>query len=332
MNPIELARAFREGRVIGPRGPVAVKAALVTRRSLVLFTAQTVLKLRLPERVGDADQSLRSVRVAMAERERFIGRQLAPHAYLDDCGLKLDEDGGLRFVHEEPDAEPIVATWRQPLERRADELVAAGAVGPDDFHPVMAALARFHEDAGEPRPEDRYVEPSRTVQRWAAALGSLEAAADDVVSADERRRLADETAGWLAELDKVLLHRIMERRLREAHGNLALEHVFLVDPPVFIDAADHGTTGDLIVDTAEDVMTLAMELELAAGPELADAAVARYAAHAYDPRLGLVAPLFKRLAAVRAAAEAATDPMLEDGPARARALVELALGTSLARR
>ncbi|MFO0747763.1 MAG: hypothetical protein U1F43_19175 [Myxococcota bacterium] len=337
MNPITLAKAFRDGLVRGPRGVVRAQAALMTRRSLLVFTPQTVLKLRIPDLIDGADQTLRSVRLAMTERERFVGRRLSPHAYLDDVGLRLGDDGELLLVHEELDGEPIVATWRQPLERRADQLLAAGELTAESFRKAMQALALFHETAPEPTLADRRDYPVRAADRWRSTLERLAAEVDRlpdaeaaaVLSADERARLGDETAGWLADLDKELSHRVLERRVRDGHGDLALDHIFLVDPPVFIDPADDRAVSDQMIDTAEDVMRLAMELDLAAGAELSDAVVAMYAAYAIDPRLGQVAALYKRLAAVRVAAEVLADPTLDERPERARAYVELALGYAL---
>ncbi|MCC6619757.1 MAG: hypothetical protein IT385_00800 [Deltaproteobacteria bacterium] len=328
MNPITLARAFKSGQVYGPLGPVRAVAALMTRRSLLVFTRQTTLKLRIPGVVDGLDQSPLSVRIGLADRERAIGRSLAPHAYLDDCGLLLSSEGELLLVHEVRDAEPIVATWRQPAERQALALVLAGEVGPTGFDQTMDALARHHGQAGEPRPERRW--DPRARDHWAAALGRLADAPTEVITDAERRALADSTDAWLRAMDKVLVHRATERRVRDLHGELSLEHVFLVDPPVVIDPADVASADERFADTAEDVMRLAMELDLAGAPELAEAAVARYALSALDARLADVAPFFKRLSAVRVAVDALAEPAPLDGEPddrheRARAALALAL-------
>lgn len=326
MTPLELAQAFREGRVSGPRGPVRALAALLTRRSLLVFTQQTVLKMRLPGEVAGVDQTDHSSRLGMAEHERFIGRMLAPHAYLDDCALQIGADNQLRIVADDLEAEPIVATWRQPAERRADALILDGDARVESFELAMARLAQFHETAREPPMDERARHAERPRERWRAALERLGRLPGEVVSADELRRLGDETEAWLAALDKMLWHRISERRLREGHGELALEHIFLVDPPVFIDPSDEAASGEAYIDTAEDVMRLGMELDLAVGADFSDGVMQAYARHALDHKLMAVAPLYKRLAAVRVAGEAFADPTLEDRYGQARELVELALG------
>jgi len=329
VNPVTLAQAFKRGEVYGPLGPVRALAAMITRRSLLVFTRQTVLKLRVPAVIDGFDQTPLSVRIGLSDRERAIGRSLAPHAYLDDCGIQLSTEGELLLVHEVRDAEPIVATWRQPAERQALALALAGELVPTAFDATMDALARHHGLAVEPRPERRW-EP-RARLHWESALARLEGASSEVLSATERATLATATEAWLVEMDKVLVHRATERRVRELHGELSLEHVFLVDPPVVIDPADVATTDERFADTAEDVTRLALALELVGLPEVAEEAVSRYALSALDTRLAEVAPFFKRLAAVRVAAESLAEPAPADGEpddreARARAALVLALG------
>lgn len=321
MNVMALANAFRDGQVWGPRGRIKATAATLTRRSLIVFTAQTVLKVRVPERIPPFDQSLLSVRAALSARERAVGRALSPVAYLDNCEIRRANDESLILVNEIHGGEPVVATWRQPLERRADVLLVEGGVDASAFDAAMDQLALFHEQAREPEPESRYARPTLTADRWEAALASL-----TIITPEERMRLADETREWLAALDKVLLHRTIERRIRDGHGELSLEHLFLVDPPVFIDAGD-GADDDFMMDTAEDVAQLAMELDLAAGVEMGDAVAGRYAEAAIDQTLMQVLPLYKRLVAVRTAAMTAADS--NAAPESARAFVDLALGYRL---
>lgn len=131
MNPVELARAFKDGRITGPGGVLTPQHAMLTRKSLLLFTPELVLKLRRPRHVDGQDQSLISVRHALAGRERFIGRQLSPDVYLDDVTLSLDEARDM-FVLQPGwvGGEPVVLMRRLPDTQRADRVLLSGGPPP----------------------------------------------------------------------------------------------------------------------------------------------------------------------------------------------------------
>ncbi len=113
MNPTELARAFKEGKFLGPKGPLVARRAVLTRRSLLLFTDLMVLKLKRPRVVDGVDQSEMRERYAMVARERWIGEQLNADVYLDDFVLRVDEDH-VTMVRGYVEGEPMVLLRRLP--------------------------------------------------------------------------------------------------------------------------------------------------------------------------------------------------------------------------
>ena len=100
MNPTALARLFRERQLEGPEGVLEPRRALLTRKSLLLFTDDLVLKLRRPREAGPYDwhdASAMSVRYMLIARERWFGRQLNEGVYLEDCVLRADPECPLPF-------------------------------------------------------------------------------------------------------------------------------------------------------------------------------------------------------------------------------------------
>ncbi len=335
MSPMSVAQAFREGRILGPGGPLPGRSALLTRRSLLMFTDNSVLKLRRAVNVGGVDLTTRPLRLYSAERELFSGRLLAPDAYLADCSL-MQTEAGYTLIPVVAQGEPLVAMWRQPLDLRCDRLVLGGGVSAERLHPLVNAVAAFHEAAPLERNHVGYGAPGRVRARWKEIVGALSATTDaDVggapapLSADALAALDQQTLAWLDRLDGTLVHRVTEGRVRDLHLALRLEHIYLTDPVVVLDP-DERPEAYHWSDTAEDVAMFAVELDALGYPDVAAAALDYYAGLTYDRTLRWVTPLFKRLVALRRAADLwqeAREAPAEAGPelfARARMYAELA--------
>ncbi|MCB9737246.1 MAG: hypothetical protein H6745_32090 [Deltaproteobacteria bacterium] len=321
--------AFREGRVHGQRGPVGVAGALLTPKSLVLFLPHgTVLKLRRPRQVLGVDQTTRSLRVYGAEQELWIGRRASPSVYLADCSLQYDGER-YEIVPGVLGGEPLVAMRRLPDEGRLDALVVDPATTAETLRPIAALLADFHEGSPLHRAhDDGYGRPERNAERWERALTSLATAPDAPLTADEHARLAGETGEWLAACEGHFVHRITEGRIRHAHGDVRLEHLYLEDggAAALIDPSE--ARDELHwMDTAEELGALGMELDAAGRRDLAEEVLDLYAGLTQDRTLRYVTPIFKRLAAIRRAIQlvAEREEGEVDAAAKARFYVDLAL-------
>jgi len=332
MNPTELARAFQEERFVGPEGPIVPRRAMLTRKSLLLFSDDLVLKLRRPRLIDGYDQSLMSVRYAMVGRERWIGRQLNGEVYLDDCVLRPDANFDKVILHRGfIEGEPLVMMRRLPDAQRADRLLLAGLAPEEARRPLeqaMLRLARFHANA-EHFTDPLHGDAARIHGRFTGVLETLM----PVLVPAEHERLLDETGEWIATLEPTFAHRVAERRVRTLHGEVRLEHLFLpgggLADATFIDPND-GPDEERTLDTGEEVMSLALELDMLLGRELSDRVVDTYASETADATLRKVSRFYKRLGCLRRASEALLDaaepePDVAEAEGRARFFIERAL-------
>jgi len=329
LTPERLITAFRAGEIVGPEGPLKASAARLTARSVLLMTPGSVLKVRRPRKIAGVDMTTRTLRAWATEQELWIGRRMSPGTYLSDASLRWDGER-YELIPTLLTAEPTVAMRRLPEARRADALLTDDSTAAL-LRPAMERIAAFHEASPIHREPDGWGAPGRTRARWRAELARLvELGADSVLDAETQARLGDETDAWLDAIDRHLVHRVTEGRIRHLHGELRLEHIYLTDPVAIIDPAE-GVDERHWSDTAEDVAVLALELRALGREDLAVAALDVYAGLTRDRTLRHVMPLFRRLVAVRRAAdELALTPHLppEDHAAclaRARFFTDLAL-------
>jgi aminoglycoside phosphotransferase family enzyme len=314
MDVMDLVARFRRGHVRGPEGLIGAERALLTRKSLLVFTRQSVLKLRRPRLVEGYDQSMMSVRYGMTARERWVGRRFAPGAYLEDCVLQVaweptgfDEEGAdevfIQLVPGLVEGEPVVAMCRLPDACRADVMLSEGRLDESDLTPFLERLVAFQAEAYCHR-EPPFGAGERPAERWRQTLRELDAAEGLFPSEAARARWVDETEGWLEAHAGTFAHRVMEGRVRETHGGVALEHIFLGTEhgPVLVDPED-GPDEARTIDIGEEIFRLAVELELAGARALGEEVLEQWAGLARDATLRKVGPFFRKLALARLAAE-----------------------------
>jgi aminoglycoside phosphotransferase family enzyme len=156
----------------------------------------------------------------------------------------------------------------------ADALLRAGALGHDELWLVAGVLARFYAAAaGTPRYGSLAMIEANLAESFEQArpfVGRfLDAATLDAVRAWQ--------VGFLARHRDRFEARIDRHRIREGHGDLRLEHVYLEEGrPLIIDCTEFNErfrTGDV----ASDVAFLAMELEARGHPDLAGSFLGRFA-------------------------------------------------------
>jgi aminoglycoside phosphotransferase family enzyme len=312
----ELVAAFRQGRVLAPAGPVRPESVRITRQSVLVTTRATVLKLRRPRVAGGWDQASDAVRTTLAQRERVLGSRIAPHVYLGPVQLVGRDDGTIALEastgSDADTGEPVVAMNRLPDDRRADQVLVTSEPPRDAFAAVAMAIARYHDNAAAHWGDDGPGRPERAFEAWTTALERLHHAPELPATGAELARLDADTRDLLTHIARPLAHRVIEGRMREGHGGLALEHIFLTDPPGFIDPGD--ATGDTcFVDTAEDLARFALELAAVTPLAFAERVIDTYATAARDLTLRRVLPFYMRLAAVRAAHDALDEARDPDG-------------------
>ena len=249
-----------------------------THGSWVFLTEDRAYKVKRPVDFGFMDFSTVDRRAHFCREELRLNRRLAPAVYLDVVPVYRD---GARhsFVPRGDVVDYAVAMRRLPDARSAATLVASDRLGVNEIDGVARVLARFY--AGAPAvPSTSFVadmernvrENFHQVRPYVEIYVAL-----DCYEAVERWQL-----DFLASRRDQLDARGPQGRLRDGHGDLRLEHVYLLDEgPAIIDAIEFNERFRC-GDAALDVAFLAMDLDHALRPDLARWLLSRYALHAND--------------------------------------------------
>ena len=248
--------------------------------------ASGIYKIRKPVRleIGDARIDLTSVESrheACLEEER-LDRRLAPDFTLGVVPLVRTRHGHLQLGGRGDPVDWALHMRRLPDRDRADQRLHAGTLTDDHLCAVALRLAAFHDQARGPAEHG----DERALERLAARIGVRPQAAgwpDPPPLPPEVDRIEAWQRSRLEELTTRIRRRAEGDWIREGHGELALEHVFLDESGgVQILAGLEISPRLRHADVAADVALLATDLAARHRADLAERFVAEYARIAND--------------------------------------------------
>jgi aminoglycoside phosphotransferase family enzyme/ATP/ADP translocase/predicted kinase len=314
--------------------PAAYEAAFETNAvearetplSRVYLLDDDVLKVKKPVNLGGFFD-LRSLaqRQAACNAEVKLNQRFAPDVYKGV--VPIVRQGGRLVVGGEGDPiEYAVHMKRLRDDGRADRLLDAGVLGRPEIDAIARRIAEIHA-----------VAPSADGDRW----GSLEAIEHNVEEsfAQTRRVLEHYLARgdandvvrfqtrFLRDHAETFQHRVATGRIRDGHGDLRLQHVYL-------DAPKNGMMAVTVIDCIElnerfrvadvcsDVACLSMDLAAHARVDLAERLLSTYARDTGDYEIYGVVDFYESYRAFvrgKIAALLASDPSKSTASRRAAA-------------
>lgn len=271
-----------------------VERVVETHVSWLFFTAGTVYKLKKAVDYGFLDFSTAARRKAACEAEVRLNRRLtAPGVYRGVLDARV-EAGTVRILGAcpgaacaDPDVDHLVEMRRLPQQRCLSRLVPEGRVGEPLVAALAARIAAFHAAAPGGPEVDRFGTPEAVAALVRENLEGLRVFAGRGVPEDLFERARRAQLGFLEAGRPLLASRAASGRVRDGHGDLHLEHVFLLDgetdPAAFsvIDAVEFSPRYRC-GDVASDVAFLAMSFALHGRPDLGERFLADWCAESLD--------------------------------------------------
>ncbi len=278
------ARPFRkEGR-----GAIAF---VQTHISSVFLTPKFVFKFKRPLDVGFVDfRSLRARRhFCLAELR--LNRRLAPDVYLGMVALRVGRDGRLTFGKGGRIIDYAVLMKRLPARRMLDAKLRARRIAPEEIDTLADVLARFHRRL---RPSPRlahYGDLATWTRNWRENFEETAAEVGVTHSAATHRTLEERVYGFLERNRAALQARVDGGFVRNCHGDLRCEHIYLAEQIRIIDCVEFSERYRC-ADVANDLSFLLMDLCAFGYPELAARLLRRYRERTGDRAMGPLIPFY----------------------------------------
>jgi uncharacterized protein len=274
-------------RDLVPEGTTLVE----THISWVLVGPDRVWKLKKPVSLGFLDFGTLALRKAACEAEVALNRRLAPHVYLGVRPVHCDAEGHLS-IDDTADAaaehDPTVIDWavhmrRLPDRDRADVRLAEGRLGREDLDRLARRLAEFHATARADEVTAAFGRPEAIAVNVRENFDQTRDSIDRFLTPDQAQELERKQLAFLEQHHDLLAARIAAGRVRDGHGDLRLEHVYLSDDGdvTIIDCIEFNDRFRY-ADVAADLAFVAMDLSEHGNVALSEHLVARYVRAAGD--------------------------------------------------
>ncbi len=258
-----------------------------THISWVFVGEREVWKVKKPVDFGFLDFTTADKRREACQAEVELNRRLAAGVYLGVVPVVRD-DGGRHRLAADGDDETEAVDWAVHMTRladreRADVRLARGRLAGEAMDRVAERLAAFHAQA--------------RCDQHTASFGSVDAIGENVREnfAQTRDTIGEHLSAGEAEEIEAWQRRFLERRaglfqarvdagrVRDGHGDLRLEHVYLDgDGGVTIVDCIEFNERFRFADVCADVAFLAMDLAWHGRVDLAERFLAAYARAAND--------------------------------------------------
>ena len=308
-----------------------------THSSFVFIVPPFVYKVKKPVNFGFLNFSTLEKRRHFCEREVTLNRRLSQKMYLGVVPISTRNG---RFTFDEGDEIVEYAVKMRKLADGCflDQLVERDEVVPGDLNRIAIVLKQFYEAQ----------HPTEEIEAW-GRIDRLRISTDEnfrqtrefighTVSRAAFEAIRSYTDWFYARHKRLFASRIRERRIRDCHGDLHLEHIHVTPRALQIYDCIEFNDRFRYVDVANDVAFLAMDLDYEGRSDLARDFVIQMASALNDDGMPRLMDFYKcyrayvrgKVESLHSVAHAAPEEERQASAERARRYFRLALQYAVA--
>lgn len=257
-----------------------------THASWVFLLDDDVFKVKRPVDLGFLDFRSVEHRKRACDAEVHLNQRLAPGVYRGVVPVRRDEDGRCIVGGHGEVVDWAVHMARLPDSRRADRRLEQGRLSIEDLAAIAARIATFHAEARSDAETSSYGTPTRIRSNVEENFAQTRAWIGRYLDADEAADVERRQRTFIEANRAVFEQRLRNGRVRDGHGDLRLEHIYMGSPAcsaalTVIDCIEFSDRFRF-ADVASDVAFLAMDLMAHGRVDLAERFIADYARASND--------------------------------------------------
>lgn len=275
----EIIRALKDPRA-WPENPAEVELRQ-THVSYVFLTPGFVYKVKKPVDLGFLDFTTLEKRRHYCQKEVKLNRRLSSGVYLGVVPV-TSEDGSFHVDGRGEAVEYAVKMKRLPEDRMLSGLIERRTATAADMERVAGKVARFHigEKTDEKIREFGTVEAIRT--NTEENFSQTRDHVGTTISPETFELVKDYTDTFLAENGETFQKRVEGGFIKDCHGDLHTDHVFITDGIEFIDCIEFNERFRYS-DAVSDAAFMAMDLDYMNRHDLSEVFTRAYFDRAKDP-------------------------------------------------
>ena len=197
-----------------------------THISLVFLTDHYAYKIKKPVELGFVDYSTLETRRTLCEQEVTLNRRLSTTVYLDV--VALHQDGShYSFADIGPVVEYAVKMRRLPVQATLSELLQHGAAPASMMIDLARQLAAFHATHAIPEASDSFGTHDAVLADWRQNFAQTTDCIGRILSSETYAHIEQAVMAFLKQHKNWFDQRVAEGRIRDCHGDLRAEHIYL---------------------------------------------------------------------------------------------------------
>lgn len=270
---------------IYPGQPKAIKI-IQTHISFVTLTGEHVYKIKKPVNFGFLDFTTLEKRKYFCEEELRLNQRLSPELYIEVVPIREDEENGnisIATINGKI-IDYALKMKEVPQERILKEIILKNKIRVEDIKELAVTIAKFHKKA----------ETNEEISK----LGSIESIKFNceenfeqtknfvgrTITQEQYDSIKDATDKFLKENKELFESRIRDGKIKDCHGDLHTNNVFLADKIYVFDCIEFNKRFRY-GDTCLDVAFMEMDLDYLGRKELSELFVKSYLEESNDKNM-----------------------------------------------
>jgi aminoglycoside phosphotransferase family enzyme/predicted kinase len=265
-----------------------------THTAWVFLGEGAVWKVKKPVNLGFLDFASQEKRHAACEAEVRLNSRLAPGVYDRVVPITRDATGLHRIEGDGTVVDWAVKMVRLSDAQRADTLLENRALTERTVEELAEYIASFHATVPSSEAISAFGKPEMILSNVGENFEQTHESVRRYLSERDASEIEMKQIGFVVERRDLFEARVRNGRIRDGHGDLRLEHVYLTDgrPPTIIDCIEFNERFRY-ADVCADLAFLSMDFERLGRADLAETLLAAYARASGDYELFLLVDFYE---------------------------------------
>lgn len=263
-----------------------------THISNVFITDCFVYKIKKPVNFGFLDFSTLPKRKYYCTQEIELNSRLSSDVYLGVLPVTFDGRS-----HKIGNQNGEVIDYAVQMRRLPDGALMKsrfnnGTLSPKDIEKIVEVIADFHKRAAHSKEISAFGEPSVVKFSTDENFQQTKEFIGISINKNQYYSLKNWTDSFYENNRDLFIQRIRDKKIRDCHGDLHMEHVCLTEPITIFDCIEFNDRFRY-VDTASDLAFLLMDLEFNGGAELSEILYKAYLTYSGESDIDLFIEFYK---------------------------------------
>jgi len=253
-----------------------------THISFVFLTKRFVYKVKKAVNFGFLDFTTLEKRRFFCEKELELNRRLCGDMYLEV--VPINKADAIRIKGAGETVEYAVKMKRMPQETMLSRLLEENKVDAELVERIAKTIAEFHAKAETTSQTSKYGSLAIIGTNWKENFEQTEEYIGNTISADEFKLIRESVEAFMKNNLPLFEKRIAEGRIRDCHGDIHSDNIFVTDHIYIFDAIEFNERFRYC-DVAADIDFLAMDLDFKKRTDLSDFLIEKYVEYSKDREL-----------------------------------------------